>query len=171
MLTRLESPEVEEVRRRLEQAGGVFDFVLYRLDGLGAPSIEQHRQALAGLFEYLAWPKQDVDLARAHPRRLSAGEVRALAERSGALRQAFLDPPYRTKLEAKDFRDWLAMLHVLPDEELDVVDWVGNPDQEPARSTWSDYFDAGKEWWGIWCLTVFNPARRTLCVIAASTTD
>ncbi len=171
MLTRVESPDMEAMRRRLGHAGCVFDFVLYRVEGPEAPGTEIHRQALAGLFTQLEWPAQDVQLDRACPRRLDAPEVRALAEEGGPLERAFLDPPYGTKLDRKDFRDWLAMLCVLPDDDLKAVDWVGNPDDEPERSTWSDYFEAGKEWWGIWCLTVFNPRCRTLCVLAASTTD
>ncbi|SFP99589.1 hypothetical protein [Ralstonia sp. NFACC01] len=171
MLTRVEGPELEAMRQHLAQAGCVFDFVLYRVERPDAPGIEIHRQALAGLFAQLEWPAQDVDLDRACPRSLGASEVRALMEEGGVLERAFLDPPYGAKLGAKDLRDWLVMLCLLPDDELDVADWVGNPDEAPERSAWSDYFDAGKEWWGIWCLTAYNPRCRTLCVLAASTTD
>jgi hypothetical protein len=52
-----------------------------------------------------------------------------------------------------------------------VRDWVGDPQREPGRSAWSPYFDDGKEWWGIWCLTVWNPRRRTLSAMMASQTD
>ncbi|WP_167659284.1 hypothetical protein [Pseudomonas fluorescens] len=34
-----------------------------------------------------------------------------------------------------------------------------------------DYFDDGPEWWGVWCLSIWNPKRGTLAVLAASTTD
>ena len=45
------------------------------------------------------------------------------------------------------------------------------PEREPERSTWSAYFEDGKEWWGIWCFTVWNPRRGTLAAVMASTTD
>lgn len=171
MLTGVERPELEAMRQHLLQAGCVFDFALYRVEAPDGPGIEIHRQALAGLFAQLGWPAQDVHLDRACPRTLGASEVRALTKKGGALERAFLDPPYGTKLEAKAFSEWAAVLGLLPADGVNVIDWVGNPDEEPGRSTWCDYFDAGKEWWGIWCLTVFNPRCRTLCVLAASTTD
>ena len=55
--------------------------------------------------------------------------------------------------------------------EAVVLDWVGDVDAHPERSDWSNYFDAGKEWWGIWCTTIWNPSTRTLAAIAASSTD
>jgi hypothetical protein len=36
---------------------------------------------------------------------------------------------------------------------------------------WSNYFDAGKEWWGAFYWTVLDKRRRKITVIAASTTD
>ncbi|KHK48959.1 hypothetical protein PI87_27360 [Ralstonia sp. A12] len=192
MLEGLDNDSTEDARRRWQHAGGVFDFVCLRLVDGATPDEVAHRQALVRLFEehdratqqYRAnvvaqhpqyasypWPVLEVNLADASPRRLSQSEVLGLAEPGGALEQAFLDPPYRTTLHAGDFQAWLAMLHLLPNDDVEVFDWVGNADEEPARSTWSNYFDEGKEWWGIWCLTVYNPRHRTLCALAASATD
>lgn len=36
---------------------------------------------------------------------------------------------------------------------------------------WSNYFTAGKEWWGTFFWTIFDNDRRTIIVIGASTTD
>jgi hypothetical protein len=36
---------------------------------------------------------------------------------------------------------------------------------------WSNYFDAGKEWWGSFCWTFANPGTARVVVLAASTTD
>lgn len=90
--------------------------------------------------------------------------------------QAFGDPPYTLHVadeaeRAELFPRFCRCTGLLPDEEIAVLDWVGDPEREPERSTWSDYFDAGKEWWGIWCFTVWNPRRRTLAVAIASQTD
>ena len=84
-----------------------------------------------------------------------------------------------------DFNDFLGeaedLLDVLgldPEQQPQVINWVGNleldcqaPDMGPHLLPWSDYFDEGLEWWGVWCLTVWNPVRRTLSVLAASATD
>ena len=36
---------------------------------------------------------------------------------------------------------------------------------------WSNYFDAGKEWWGTFCWTIEIPRRNRIVFAAASTTD
>ncbi|MOA62241.1 hypothetical protein D3C78_1875990 [compost metagenome] len=51
------------------------------------------------------------------------------------------------------------------------LNWTASDEYDPAREPWSDYFDDGLEWWGVWCLSIWNPKRRTLAVLAASTTD
>ena len=87
----------------------------------------------------------------------------------------FSDPPYPMKIGREEaqplFERWCDLLGLRPEDSIEVLDWVGSPDQEPQRSEWSNYFDAGKEWWGIWCLTIWNPVERTIGVVAASTTD
>lgn len=40
-----------------------------------------------------------------------------------------------------------------------------------SRHPLSNYFDAGLEWWGIWCLTIHHPRRQTVAALAASATD
>lgn len=89
---------------------------------------------------------------------------------------AFDDPPYTLSvadpaLHRTLFPRFCACTGLMPGEGVAVLDWVGDPEREPERSAWSPYFDAGKEWWGIWCLTVWNPRHRTLAAMAASTTD
>ena len=92
------------------------------------------------------------------------------------LAQAFDNPPYALRVDdpevhARLFPKFCACTGLMPGENIEVLDWVGDPEREPGRSTWSNYFDDGKEWWGIWCLTVWNPRHRTLAAIAASQTD
>ena len=192
MLESLEDRDYQALRQRLAAAGSVFDFKLYRMLGHTALGEETHRQVLAGLFDEIAtelrkhrakviaehpeyasyeWPELVVDLPAARPVKLGHDKVVELTEAGGPLEQAFLVPPYSTTLKAADFRDWLSTLGLLADEEVEVFDWVGNPDEEPERSNWSNYFDAGKEWWGIWCMTVYNARRGTVCALAASTSD
>jgi hypothetical protein len=67
--------------------------------------------------------------------------------------------------------EFCAAVGLLPNHDIEVLDWVGDPLMEPERSNWSKYFEDGKEWWGIWCLTVWNPRRQTLAALIASSTD
>ncbi|UQY37422.1 hypothetical protein K8U54_06040 [Pseudomonas fulva] len=192
MLQPMQSQRLDELRTRLEEAGCVFDFVVTTLDSTATPGEAEHRQALGLLFESIQerariwqqkliaqdaryakhrWPELTADLAQARPQPLSADAVRELASEDGLLCRAFCAPPYGTQLQAADFREWLQTLRLYPDEGMQVLDWVGNADAEPQRSTWSSYFDDGKQWWGIWCLTLYNPRRRTLSALTASATD
>lgn len=192
MLESLENDEIDELRQRLSQRGCVFEFTLCLADEQEVVDYEVHRHALTVLFDQinrrlqkeradltaqepgfatLPWFELEVQVEKAYPRRLSAIESRALTEPRGVLEGAFLNPPHGTSLSEKDFREWLEVLQLLPDTELEVFDWVGDPNEEPQRSSWSNYFADGREWWGVWCLTAFNPVRRTLCVMIASSTD
>jgi len=47
-------------------------------------------------------------------------------------------------------------------DELEVFEWAG---------AWSNYFDAGYEWWGAYLWTVHNKRTGSFTGIAASTTD
>ncbi|MDA7415411.1 hypothetical protein PGB34_03455 [Xenophilus arseniciresistens] len=88
-----------------------------------------------------------------------------------SLFRAFDDPPYGTRAQPGLFADFCQAVGLLPAQDIVVFDWVGDPEQAPQRSAWSAYFDDGKEWWGIWCLTVWNPRQRTIAALAASATD
>jgi hypothetical protein len=102
-----------------------------------------------------------------------------------ALYGYFREPPYGTKFkggepEAQElFHEWRQTLGLEEQDGLVVINWVkgfkrewlDNDDAIPGRESWSDYFDAGLEWWGVWCLTIWNPQRRTLSALIASTTD
>jgi len=192
MLQPMENQRLQELRSHLEQAGCVFDFRVLTLDPTATPGEAEHRRALQLLFETInerarlwrleliakdsryakqSWPDLEPDLAAARPQPLILEAVRELAREDGALCRAFRDPPYGTQLQVADFREWLQALRLYPDESLQVFDWVGDGDAEPHRSNWSSYFDDGKEWWGIWCITLYNPRRRTLSALAASATD
>lgn len=192
MLQPMQSQRLDELRTRLEEAGCVFDFVVTTLDPTATPGEAEHRQALQMLFQAIQnnarawqqrliaqdaryakqhWPELTVDLAQARPQPFTADAIRELASEDGLLCRNFRDPPYGTQLQVADFREWLQMLRLHPDEGLQVFDWVGDAHEDPQRSAWSDYFDDGKEWWGIWCLTLYNPRRRTLSALAASATD
>lgn len=89
--------------------------------------------------------------------------------------RAFFDPPYSTNVKNKDeqisiFTRFCKYTGL--NEHAEIYDWVGcGGEYMPDRSQWSYYFEAGREWWGNWCLTVLNQECQTMAVIIASTTD
>lgn len=102
-----------------------------------------------------------------------------------ALYSYFREPPYLTQFEGGEveakalFREWLELLGLEDRDDVVALNWVrglnsGLLDHNSIASRcepWSDYFDSGLERWGIWCLTFWNPRRRTLGALAASATD
>lgn len=146
--------------------------------------IQEHpRYADLGEAPPMRWEVQ-----RAVARELDAQEIQRLGTASvlpgpQALYQAFIDPPYRTRFPEDGeppeaiFQRWLALLGLEPEARPVVIDWVSDLQLEwevegtAATEAWSDYFDEGLEWWGVWCLSIWNPERRTLGVLMASATD
>ena len=132
----------------------------------------------------------DLDDAIATP--LSRDEIRnlTLTDRADiferlALYACFLNPPYRAKFkkgktEAQSvFKEWCELLGLNESDDVTVVNWVEgfstgmDTDEDKVSNVepWSNYFYSGLEWWVVWCLTIWNPKRRTLSAIIASTTD
>lgn len=92
------------------------------------------------------------------------------------LSYAFSDPPYR--LHPPPSAGWgrsdLAstvndLFRNIADEWFD--DFSGDLVIYQWSTDWSDYFDAGNEWWGSFLWTVYNRAKGILIGVAASDTD
>ena len=87
---------------------------------------------------------------------------------------AFLEPPHKTgpvrkngkiireKYGKEDFEIVNKALFPEGTEELDIYEW---------STDWSNYFDAGHEWWGTVCCTVYDKRMNRFVVITASSTD
>lgn len=75
---------------------------------------------------------------------------------------AFLEPPYGCNYEPEDFLSFNAVLFPGGPEKLIAYSW---------STDWSDYFDAGHEWWGASCWSVYDPDLDRIAVISASNTD
>ena len=74
---------------------------------------------------------------------------------------AFLEPPYGTPYLKADFIRFNEIL--FPNRQaLEVYRW---------NDDFSNYFDAGKEWWGAFFWTVYNPYWDRYIGIIASETD
>lgn len=74
---------------------------------------------------------------------------------------AFLEPPFAVKYTAADFDDFNNNL--FPNRDgMKVYRW---------NDDFSDYFEAGKEWWGTGLWTAFDENTKVMVVIGASLTD
>ncbi|CDF96466.1 MULTISPECIES: hypothetical protein [unclassified Pseudomonas] len=154
--------------------------------------LERHRQMILDpRYADIAPPEMRWDLDKARVKSLNRQEIGQLMRTdreahnppSFALYEAFCEPPYGTRFGDGHsqvlFREWLDLLGLEVGVEVEVLNWVDNfnlnwlasDEPDPARDPWSDYFDDGLEWWGVWCLSIWNHRRRTLSVLAASTTD
>ncbi|WP_256580774.1 hypothetical protein [Pseudomonas sp. QTF5] len=124
-------------------------------------------------------------LSRAEIRKLTSTEVYQRGPL--ALYGHFREPLYLAQFEGGEaeaealFREWLELLGLEDRDDVVALNWVkgvkgsssglfDNDNVASRRETWSDYFDARLECWDIWCLTFWNPRRRTLGALAASAT-
>jgi len=201
----------EQLIDRMEEAGCVFNFIVFQLDpGIVVDELV-HRQALIGLHEQLmkeAWdwhsnlikdpryesdgdPEISWELEKAVATPLSDNELSNLMLVEGCVREGlalyghFREPPYGTKFkggepEAQElFHEWRNAIGLVEDSGVSAINWVKGinttwidcEDAIPGRESWSNYFDSGLEWWGIWCMTIWNPEQRTISALIASTTD
>lgn len=196
MLKLIEQSRNAALRERMNEAGCVFQFVLLQADADDVANEALHRQALQGLHdqvmkEALEWhhallknphyanreaPQLDWASERAVAHRVPTSELEALVK---SLYGAFRQPPYGTQFEGGEaeahalFREWVERLGLVENEQPEVIDWVADldPDVDGAPSPWSSYFDDGLQWWGVWCLTIWNPRHRTMGALIASSTD
>lgn len=93
-------------------------------------------------------------------------------DREGALgyAHAFCDPPYGLSIPRPRRRDETAELFAAVVREIFGGFAEGHAVMRHGVD-FSNYFDAGKEWWGAALWTFFEPRSALLVGIAASTTD
>jgi hypothetical protein len=102
---------------------------------------------------------------------IDSGEGRDPHEPStdGHLAYAFFQTPHSLTARPKNLnRLFREIVHlVAPEGEVcEILDWSG-----PQLASFSDYFTAGLEWWGVFLFTVFQVDSAKLVVITGSTTD
>lgn len=90
----------------------------------------------------------------------------------------FCNPPYGLRgLTGEEaialWRDFCFLTGLIKADEPVITDWIRHQVYSRTLEThpFSNYFDDGLDWWGVWCLTVFNPNNKTLAVIVASASD
>ncbi|NWB25521.1 hypothetical protein [Pseudomonas gingeri] len=143
----------------------------------------QHRDRAIPIVTWDLDQAKAVQLEKRWVRSLVRGG--SVEEEGRGLYQAFCDPPYGTRFSGGEehaqalFQEWMDLLGFCEQDDIVVLNWVdgcladlqASVDSPAGRVPWSDYFDAGLEWWGIWCLTVWSPERRTVSALVASATD
>ncbi|MDO4800318.1 MAG: hypothetical protein Q4A52_07390 [Bacillota bacterium] len=75
---------------------------------------------------------------------------------------AFWETPHTSGYGAEDFIKVNSALFPRGTEELEVYEW---------STDWSNYFDAGREWWGTACWSVYDKSLNRYVVLMASATD
>jgi len=75
---------------------------------------------------------------------------------------AFLEPPHGSGYTPEDFRKVNAALFPAGTAGLEVCEW---------STDWSDYFDAGHEWFGAACWSVWDRRMNRYAVLLVSATD
>ncbi|AZF48271.1 MULTISPECIES: hypothetical protein [unclassified Pseudomonas] len=173
----------EHVHRQALLGMGCYQAAAYR-----TPELAETGDYLPS--HYAPIPDWDVERAEATP--LTLAEVKNLTVMQKnlfgptALYSAFCHPPYsarfkRGESEAQSlYCEWLQLLGIEAQNDVVVINWVDayeekwgrRPDGSlPVERPWDGFFEWGLEWWGIWCLTVWNPRKSTLSVLVASTSD
>jgi hypothetical protein len=133
--------------------------------------------------EYKTELARPLEVGRADVQALCKAKMYSADERFyQAFFQALVDPPYSTRLSKAEqvqmFKKWCDLIGLIEADEPKVFDWVNDPaERHPTqlgnadRCAWSNYFDDGLEWWGVWCFTIWNPKKQTLAALMASATD
>ena len=75
---------------------------------------------------------------------------------------AFLEPPQGFDATPEDFERVNAALFPKGSDALEVCEWT---------TDWCNYFDAGHEWWGAACWSVYDRELERFVVVMASATD
>ncbi len=75
---------------------------------------------------------------------------------------ALMEPVHGRKNRPEDFRKVNEVLFPNGTDELDIYEWT---------TDWSDYFDAGHEWYGACCWSVYDRSMNRYVVMLVSATD
>ena len=75
---------------------------------------------------------------------------------------AILEPVQGRRNKPEDFKKVNELLFPDGTEALDIYEWT---------TDWSDYFDAGHEWYGACCWSIFDKSMNRYVVMLVSATD
>lgn len=75
---------------------------------------------------------------------------------------AFWEPPHTSGYGPDEFRKVNSVLFPEGTDELEIYEWT---------TDWSNYFEAGHEWWGTACWSIYDKCMKRYVVIMADATD
>jgi hypothetical protein len=75
---------------------------------------------------------------------------------------ALMEPVHRRSNKPEDFKKVNGILFPNGTDKLDIYEWT---------TDWSDYFDAGHEWYGACCWSVYDKSMDRYVVMLVSATD
>ena len=75
---------------------------------------------------------------------------------------ALMEPVHGRRNKPEDFKKVNEVLFPNGTDTLDIYEWT---------TDWSDYFDAGHEWYGACCWSVYDKTRSRYVVMLVSATD
>lgn len=191
-------PELDSLLARFDAAGGVLDYVFVGQAGDGLPHARHRAAALAGMAEIdrrlEQWAVQNTSAkypiemfyrVRWDESKLTGEPMsfqtfwgtddvapKPLGDRAWSIpnvdgyKTAFFHPPYSLRGSAAEMVDLFAGInkYVLgaDPERAEIFSWSTN---------WSNYFEAGHEWWGAFYWTICTADTHLLAVVGASSTD
>lgn len=192
MVESVPDPGLAALLAKFEESGGVLDYVILRAEAGMTPSQLHRAAALAGIavidnrlkkraeappypVERLKWDEskltgEPVSFASfwgtddVMPKQLSP-HTQGIPDIDG-YKTAFFHPPYHLHMpmqEGEILFDRINKFVLGPDPTgCEIVSW---------STDWSNYFDAGNEWWGAFYWTVRPKSSNSIVVIGASSTD
>lgn len=118
------------------------------------------------LNDYFTFPYQEVESCLRNRRQMSEQWDSSLRVNEGFV-YSFTEPPYGMSL--RDSKEMNNLFHGVCyslfgglSEDLEIYRW---------ETHWTDYFLAGREWWGEYLWSVYRPGDSKIAIIAGSTTD
>jgi hypothetical protein len=190
--------ELASLLAKYSALGGVLDYVFLEEQSEAAP-VQLHRAAaLAGIaaidrrLEQWAlshvsgqYPMESFFRVHWNPHKLTGEQVsfaafwgtddvepKPMGERAWSIpnvdgyKTAFFHPPYCLQGSPREKADLFVGINrfVLGEEQerAEIFSW---------STDWSNYFDAGHEWWGAFLWTIRAAGSRRVVVVAASSTD
>ena len=191
-------PKLCALLERYDTAGGVLDYAFLEPHYGGPPHAIHRAGALAGMAEIdrrleqravdMASEKYPVEMffrVRWDEAKLTGAAVsfstfwgtddvepKPIGERAWSIpnvdgyKTAFFHPPYGLQGEASEKAELFTGInrYVLGEEpeRAEIFSW---------STDWSNYFEAGHEWWGAFCWTIRPADSQRIVMVAASSTD
>lgn len=191
-------PELRSLLARFDAAGGVLDYVFLAQAGVGPPHACHRAAALAGMAEIdrrlEQWAVQNAsakypiemffrvrwDEAKVAGEPVSFStfwgtddvEPKPIGDRAWSIpnkdgyKTAFFHPPYTLSGSASEKMELFVGInrYVLgaDPERAEIFSW---------STDWSNYFEAGHEWWGAFYWTIRPTGSQRIVVVGASSTD